>query len=185
MKTIKDTLFRNFKDMISTDSVKLNYHRADRELDYYDKLIEKYNNEKNNFFSYDEDGLSDVVDFEQIFNNKLIRYSGSNTYAQDFTKLKGFVTLIDKNFFGAKLFNEKVGGTYEFGEFDISDIDDDDLDLFSIGAVFYWTFGYFKINGQIKKMSEIRFQRISILVTSEVDDVIDEANKLNESISWD
>ncbi len=108
-----------------------------------------------------------------------------DTYTQSFTKLKGYVTGIYDDYFEARLYDLLDNGTYEEGQFDIFDVDQYDMDLFSIGSIFYWTFGYFKIKGQVKKQSEIRFQRIAPLELKEVDKIIDKAKDLNDSLIWD
>lgn len=131
--------------------------------------------------------------FENYFQN-LIQYripsnkkefSNLGNYARSFTKLKGFIIDINQEYFTANIFDPKNPGTHEIGEFDLEDVDKDDLELLDKGAIFYWTFGHFVRNGQVIKMSEIRFQRIPQLTTEEADEIYDKSQRLNESLNWD
>lgn len=184
METGKNTISRGLISGSTTNFIKESCGKSDKFLNYFDNVIEKAQNERNHFFQVDESGEPIILDFDlSHYQNKPL--SSSGTYAQSYTKLKGFVTSIKGEYFEAKLEEEKLNGTFEIGEFDISDVDEDDKDLFVIGGVFYWTFGYFKIKGQVKKMSEIRFQRIAILDNDEVNNILDDAENLNDSIIWD
>jgi len=51
-------------------------------------------------------------------------------------------------------------GTFEMGRFDLREVSEEDRSLLVEGAVFYWSIGYSRINGQVQKQSNIRFQRL-------------------------
>lgn len=167
-----------------------------------ESLVEQYKNhfdkinlranilEKGNFLfnsrlkdNSEKEYLNHLIDYkiprQDLLNNFLIR-----NYAQKFTKLKGYVTAIENDYFVAEMYQDS-DLVYEIGEFDISDIDRDDLGLLKVGAIFYWTFGYFIFNGQVKKQSELRFQRLPNLTSKEVDNILDESSDLNKSLDWD
>lgn len=160
-------------------------------VDYYekvkfhnDKLMEGYFFNMNDDFQNNQDYFEDLLTFN-IPSDKIHTAHLSENYTQKFTKLVGFVIEIKEDFFISKLFEKDQSGTFEIGEFDFSDVDKDDMSLLNIGSVFYWTFGHFVQNGQVKKMSEIRFQRIAGYDMQEFDEITDESNKLNQSINWE
>ena len=168
------------------------------------KILSKYNgyyskvNEKSNLISRNDNWFH-LIDFkyeEDEYYEKLLSFNypilklnserlKRKKYARSITKLKGYVTEINDTYFCAKIYSTNNQGTYEIGEFDISDIDYGDLELLSIGGVFYWNFGHVVEYGQVKKMSEIRFQRISTLETSEFDLICEESDRLDENIDWE
>ncbi|MDX1760620.1 MAG: hypothetical protein R3218_00535 [Christiangramia sp.] len=131
-----------------------------------------------------EDYLNHLIDYK-IPQKDIVPKFILHNYAQKFTKLKGFVTSINEDYFSANLLESNEEGTYEIGEFDLMDVDEDDRELLNEGAVFYWTFGHFVHNGQVKKQSEIRFQRLPQLGAAELDKIFDEAKDLNDSLNWD
>ncbi len=135
-----------------------------------------------------KDIIKDYFDDLIIYNIPSIKthnFSNNRFYSKKFKKLIGYVMEIHDDYFNAKLYEKDNEGTYEIGEFDLIDIDKDDLDLFSVGAVFYWTFGYFALNGQVIKKSEIRFKRIASLEPEEIDNIVDNSDSLNDNIVWE
>lgn len=153
--------------------------------DHFSKIVERFSNENSSYNESREKDLKNLVDYKFPQKISFDFLGRGNSYAKKFTKMKGFVTSIEDDYFTAYLFEKDVEGAYEEGEFNIEDIDKDDRDLFKIGGVFYWTFGHFVLNGQVKKMSEIRFQRLPNLSTDEFDRIYDEAKELNDSLDWD
>lgn len=128
------------------------------------------------------------IHYSPFFKGNLVDdgwYSISDKHAESFTRLKGYVTKVFDEYFEAKIYDENLQGTYEIGEFDIKDVDKGDYDLFEEGAIFYWTFGYFKVKGQLLKQSEIRFQRIAIISENEFDEINDRAENLDKSLNWE
>lgn len=111
-------------------------------------------------------------------------YKDPDVITNEYLKMKGYVTNIGESSFEGRLISDE-GGTYEVVEFDNIEISEEDLPLFKEGAIFYWTFGLFTYNKTRRKVSEVRFQRIAPLNTNEFDQLIDEADKLNEAIDWD
>jgi hypothetical protein len=58
--------------------------------------------------------------------------------------------------------------------------------LVSKGAGFYWSLGYVNDNGQVKKDSFIRFQRIKPWDEDELNEIADKANLLRNHLdNWE
>ena len=87
--------------------------------------------------------------------------------------------------FTAKLEDINQHDTYEIGEFEKKEVSNEDIELLSLGAIFYWSIGYAVINGQVIKQSLIRFQRVSEWTISDFDDSADRANKLHSKLKWE
>ena len=75
--------------------------------------------------------------------------------------------------------------TFEIAEFDKQEVSPADLSLLSLGAVFYWSVGYDMRNGQITKVSDVRFQRLVNWSEEEFDRATDRAEYFLNNISWD
>ncbi len=162
--------------------------------DYYDGLNQNILRKKDYVFDNKNKiyPTSNGIEVDRKISNfripRSVTRSGRNTdHAQKIQTWKGYVTSInqDEGFFRAKLFDLQGSNTFEYGEFDMIDVDPSDFDLFEEGASFYWTIGHFSINKQVKKQSELRFQRIAPLSMQEYDTIIDNSNDLNENIIWD
>lgn len=164
-------------------------------ISYFDKVVDLARSTKQYDFGQEYSSKEyNVGNFEDFYLSKLIEYRPFinkyyssrffRTHALGFVKMKGIVTTITDDIFEARLY-EKEDEEYEIAEFDITDVDPDDMDLFEVGAVFYWTFGHYKIDGQVKKQSEIRFQRIAPILPDEFDEIVDMASDLNNTIIWD
>lgn len=100
----------------------------------------------------------------------------------------GYVTEIQEDTFSAKVVEKNKNTTYEIVVFDKKDISLSDLQLLTVGAMFYWSIGYANQGGQVIKQSLIRFKRcaeIDDINIQEFDSIIDEAKKLNDSILWE
>lgn len=97
----------------------------------------------------------------------------------------GYVIDIQEDTFSAKVIEKDENTTYEIVDFDKKDISTSDLQLLTIGAMFYWSIGYANQGGQVIKQSLIRFKRSIELSIQEFDSIIDEAKKLNDGILWE
>lgn len=99
---------------------------------------------------------------------------------------KGQIISIQEGFFTAKLFEMGTTGTYESAQFNIKDdISEEDYELISIGAIFYWSVGSIVENRTQKKQSEIRLRRISSLSPSEFDEIKDIIALKYGKIKWE
>ncbi|MFP4844288.1 hypothetical protein [Winogradskyella sp. PE311] len=160
---------------------------------YYASVTERNNLlAKNDYwFHIFDNNFDENEHFEKLLSFKYpikeanFNFHNKNNYAKAITKLKGYVSEIKDEYFVAKLEELDNSDTYEIGEFDLSDVDKGDIELLEVGSVFYWNFGYHVDRGQVKKMSEIRFQRISNLDINEFDSICEESDKLNDSLDWD
>ena len=127
----------------SVKEIKRNNERAFNDLSYIDKKSEEKEVKLN---------------LPEISNNFDIQRT--KRFSQKVQKWKGVVESLNPNFFTAKVYDLLFDTTYEFGEFELSDVSPEDLNLLSPGSIFYWTVGYFMEDGQISKKSTIRFQRL-------------------------
>ena len=99
---------------------------------------------------------------------------------------QGYVVDINQNTFTAKLEGLKGNsGTYEIGEFEISEVSPDDKELLCTGAIFYLSVGSVMQNGQLKKESILRFKRAVNWTLTDFDSAVDLADRLSKNISWD
>ena len=182
-------------DLIRTDndSDASMISKFQQKFDKYAFVFEQnsLNNEEvqNEYLSTERFEVSDdefVFDYLDKKNLESYYHIGNSTYAEEHSKMKGFIVSIEDDVFHARIFDDgNHNGTYEMVEFDKMDVSEDDKDLFKIGAVFYWIFGRFFVNRQVKKISEIRFQRIAPLHPQEFDNIIEKADELNQNINWD
>lgn len=97
-------------------------------------------------------------------------------------KWEGVVLEIDEECFSARLSNFKKQDDEEICEIYLSEISDEDKNLVTPGAVFYWSIGYHTdMGGQRKRSSIIRFRRLGIWTThdeKQANDFADETIKL-------
>lgn len=106
-------------------------------------------------------------------------------YTKQSQKWIGHVVEIQDDHFIAKLEDLSAGGTNELAEFDMVEISNDDIELFGLGAIFYWSVSFVFDKGQIEKKELLRFQRVSPLTLEECDSFADKARELSNSSSWD
>jgi hypothetical protein len=109
----------------------------------------------------------------------------SRSYFTGAQKWIGHVTIINKNTFKAQLTDLNDPTTYEVGEFEISEVPPEDLELLSLGAAFYWSVGQANVNGQVEKKSLIRFQRMKPWSETDYDTALDKADILFNELNWD
>lgn len=129
--------------------------------------------------------------FELIENDdlgvvkKFYGFRNTSHYSKKTQRWIGHVMKIEGDKFFSKLNDLTNPGTYEIGEFDISEVSPEDIMLLGKGAIFYWSIGDTMSNGQLKKESIIRFKRSSHWSTTDIDAIEDRAEKIVKSISWD
>lgn len=96
-----------------------------------------------------------------------------------------YVLNIQEDTFSAKLYDKSDPSTYEVAEFEIKEVPRGDRNLIREGAIFYWSVGYANNkSGQIIKLSLIRFRRSINWSSNEMEDILLEADRLNDNISW-
>jgi len=97
----------------------------------------------------------------------------------------GHVTAISDTFFSAKIeVLDSQGGTFEETDFDLNDIEEEDMKLLRIGSIFYWSVGYEYRGGTKSKQSVLRFKRLPTLNMTEVDAALDLSTDLYEHLNW-
>ena len=163
-------------------------------INFYDSYYDISNNEslgvQNSKQTILEDETENISKRESIkrdlsLGNVLTDNTSRITYARNINTWEGYVVSINEQEgeFDAILEDPKIPFYEEKATFYIEDdVDPADKELFKVGATFYWTVGSFIIKGQLKKQSELRFKRIPSLTSTEVDEILDRAKKLNEEL---
>jgi uncharacterized protein YoaH (UPF0181 family) len=106
-----------------------------------------------------------------------------NDYFLSIQKWKGVITSISDETFEARLEDLINSDTYEIGEFELKEVSPGDLELFKMGAAFYWSVGYANNHNQREKKSIIRFQRLPSWTEDELDKASDRRNDLFDFLS--
>lgn len=92
---------------------------------------------------------------------------------------------IKEDSFVARLVDLTSHGPNEEAEFSFEEVPITDLPLLKRGAVFYWNIGYSdSISGQRTRVSVVRFRRLPVWKTEELDAAKREAVRLGEKIGW-
>lgn len=109
-----------------------------------------------------------------------------NNYSTTLQKWQGYINQVDfdERKFEAILNDITDEGTKEIAEFDFSDVSPDDRKLIEDGAVFYWSIGYSNYNGQTKKESLLRFQRVVEWSEEDYNIASDSASDLNKKLNF-
>lgn len=147
------------------------------------KVLQKHNSSS--------EFLEDKLDIQksQLFNApKFSKDYTALTARKYFTGAQrwlGHILDIKENFFTAQLIDLNDTTTYEIGEFEFKEISQDDIELVTIGASFYWSIGYSDYNGQKEKKSLIRFQRINPWKEKDYDEAKDRADSLFIGLNWE
>ena len=97
----------------------------------------------------------------------------------------GYVIAIGDKTFTARVEDTKTKtNIYEEAEFDIEDLDTDDLKSLQIGSVFYWSIGYEFKNGTKTKELRIRFRRLPGFNEKQKNEALDQSIDLYDNLNW-
>lgn len=129
------------------------------------------------------ENLLSIKEYQNNAINHDVQYL--RNYSKTLQSWKGVIVEIKDGFFTAELSDLTNGGTKEIAEIELLSVSPDDRELVSLGASFYWSIGYKMSNGQITKESLIRFQRVIDWDSDDVDQWVDRASDLFESIKFD
>jgi len=146
----------------------------------------KIGNQKsaNNFREIDEGKLDGLQDRMRVLLAQ--RSNAPKEYYKKTQRWFGSIIALEKDSFTAKLEDLNSPDTYEVASFDIEDVSQGDRDLIGIGKNFYWSVGYYvSHDGQVKKESLIRFQRLPIWDSNDIDEAADSAKELHDTINWE
>lgn len=100
-------------------------------------------------------------------------------------KWEGVVLSISQDSFCARLHDLTAINPEEEAEFSIEDVKEDDKDLLQLGAVFYWSIGYFTSRtGQKMRSSIIKFRRLPAWSAKEIKAIEQRACELGRAIGW-
>lgn len=108
-------------------------------------------------------------------------------FEEKFTSLQkweGYVIEKKEDSFTARLINRTIDSSEEIAEFNLTEVDEEDLYLVESGAVFYWNIGYLdRRSGGRRRISEIRFRRLPAWSEAELDSANKEAKRMREIFS--
>ncbi len=106
-------------------------------------------------------------------------------HALTFQKWKGIVKCISEDTFVAQVADLISSVPDEEAEFSLSDIQNDDKELLSVGAVFYWCIGYvYSRSNQVTRASFLRFQRLPLYSQDSVTVAVQKAKDIQAGITW-
>jgi hypothetical protein len=148
---------------------------------------QELNNENLNIPKCLRNSLSNQID--EPFHLKLpyfnkINSTNKNTYFKKTQNWIGYVEAINEQGFTAKLVDKSNSGTYEIAQFNFDEISKSDMELISKGAIFYWSVGFENKNGQIEKVSLIRFKRSIDFTENDIDNISDKASEYAKNLNW-
>jgi hypothetical protein len=106
-------------------------------------------------------------------------------YSTTIQKWIGYITEINDETFSAKLIDKTNKGTNEIVEFSKDELSPDDLPLFRMDAIFYWSIGYSVSNGQKRSESILKFKRSAVYEDKDLDKGLDVGNDIFEGIDWE
>jgi len=100
-------------------------------------------------------------------------------------KWEGAVLEVKEDSFFARLVDLTDSNIDEEAEFSIEELSPEDRPLIKPGAIFYWNIGYLdKRSGQRIHASLIRFRRLPAWTSKEIQQVQEEAARLQELFDW-
>jgi len=100
-------------------------------------------------------------------------------------KWEGIVLDVQEESFTARLVDQNNEGPDEEAEFSLEEVTLEDISLLQPGAVFYWNIGFSdKLSGQRERVSIIRFRRLPVWSSSELELAKLEAARLGDKIAW-
>jgi hypothetical protein len=135
-----------------------------------------------------KDNKETVTDREASFKIPIIKTTDKldgRNYSRASYSWICYVTSINKEIFTARV--EEIRSnlkTFEEAEFEILDLDDEDMKMLKIGAVFYWSIGYEYRNGTKKKESFIRFKMLPIFNEMQINNALDLSTELFQNLNW-
>ena len=150
------------------------------------ELINEEKSSKGTFLDLDEKRADFFIPLNQF-------QITTKNYFYNAQRWLGHVISINENkTFTAKLEDFNSPSTYEYAEFDINEVSNDDWELVDLGSVFYWSIGYNVKNGQVAKQSVIKFKRLPKLDAAGLNRVVDRIDKavyrsedLFSNIKWE
>lgn len=106
-------------------------------------------------------------------------------HALTFQRWKGIVKSIASDTFVAQLTDLSENVPDEEAEFLCSEIQDDDKELLSVGAAFYWCIGYvYSRSSQVIRASFLRFQRLPLYSSDSIRIAAQKAKDIQDNIIW-
>lgn len=101
-------------------------------------------------------------------------------------KWEGYVLRVLKDSLWARLIDSTHQTPDAEAEIPLEEITPDDFELIKPGAIFYWSIGYLVLySGQRMRSSIIRFQRIPVWSSEEIDVGRKEAERFERIIEWE
>jgi|SRR6185437_503557 len=118
-----------------------------------------------------------------VFFRKSV-YSQPSTRFEVLQKWEGIVLDVLRDSFTARLIDLTLEGADEEAEFSLDEIDEDDKGLLKPGAVFYWNIGYSDSPSGRARVSIIRFRRLPVWRSEELERAKLDAERLSGLLEW-
>lgn len=118
-----------------------------------------------------------------VFFRKTV-YAQPHSRFEVLQKWEGFVLDVLSDSFTARLIDLTQKGSDEEGEFALDEIDAADKELLNPGAIFYWYIGYSDSSTGRARVSVIRFRRLPIWRSEELQRARREAERLSGLLEW-
>jgi hypothetical protein len=118
-----------------------------------------------------------------VFFRKSV-YSQPLTRFEVLQKWEGIVLDVLKDSFTARLIDLTQEGSDEEAEFALEEIDEGDKGLLKPGAVFYWNIGYSDSPSGRARVSIIRFRRLPVWRSEELERAKRDAERLSGLLEW-
>lgn len=118
-----------------------------------------------------------------VFFRKSV-YSQPSTRFEVLQKWEGIVLDVLDDSFTARLIDLTQQGFDEEAEFALEEIDEGDKPLLQPGAIFYWNIGYSDSPSGRARVSIIRFRRLPIWRSEELERAKHDAERLSDLLEW-
>ena len=118
-----------------------------------------------------------------VFFRKSV-YSQPRTRFEVLQKWEGIVLDVLDDSFTARLIDLTLQGFDEEAEFALEEIDEGDKPLLKPGAIFYWNIGYSDSPSGRARVSIIRFRRLPIWRSEELERAKHDAERLSDLLEW-
>lgn len=123
----------------------------------------------------------DLSDFIVLNNNRVKDKLNSFIVIQ---KWIGTIVSVGKGDFIAKLEDVTAGGTTEEVTLPIDNVEEDDISLLSVGAIFYWSIGYEVSRSGRRKSSIIKFRRQPKLTQNQLNRIQQRVEVIKQKLNW-
>lgn len=143
--------------------------------------------DKNSTINIYKSSVKDLANSQPLMKGLNLIPNNKTKHVYSFRSLQKWEGVIEEIYadcFIARLTDLTYGGADEEVELQLSEINQEDMNLLKVGAIFYWSIGHELSKGQMRKISFIRFRRLPPWNPKQWDQALDLTNKYKK-IKWD